>query len=36
MKTSDLSAPALRVMNCSTIIMCSAINVRQGTENEGA
>jgi hypothetical protein len=35
-KVSDLSAPALRVTNRSTIIVCSAINVRQGAENEGA
>ena len=35
MKILDLSASALRVMNRSTIIVCSAINVRRGAGNEG-
>ena len=36
MRTLDWSAFALRVMNGYTINVCSAINVRQGAENEGA
>jgi hypothetical protein len=35
-KTLDWSSPALRVMSRSTIIICSAINVRKGALNEGA